>query len=466
MTGQFVSPLVAKEIRALLPAAAACVATMVLSAAVSVWPLSEFGLVAYLLGIAALAGLSMGHEYAHRTLGMLLSLPVRRERLLLIKLSVLGVTLLMVSALGSIAVLPRLRAPETIRMAFVLAPMVGVCVGPWLTMACHSAIAGAAFTLALPGALITLIQLAHIAVFRQVAPIEVETPALWAGSAALCAIGAIAGWRTFMQLEAIEGMSPAVGLLRWPRSAETSSAGVFSTGHPIWLLVKKEIRLQEVALVVACVYLLCRVAAGSLQPVLPRAQEAFNLLSVFYAMLVALLIGAVASAEERQLGTLEWQLLLPVSSRKQWVVKVAVVVSLALLLALALPAMLVSAYSGQGAVGVVAAAIAGLYVSSTCSTGLWAMVLSLPFWFGAVSLVIALRVWLAPLMGHTVRLPEIRFESPLETSMLATFLALLLWLAFRNHRSADRGSGRFWVQGLWLIAGLTAGTIVTIVVAR
>ena len=38
--------------------------------------------------------------------------------------------------------------------------------------------------------------------------------------------------------------------------------------------------------------------------------------------MLALLIGSLASAEERQLGTLEWQGLLPMASWKQWAAKV------------------------------------------------------------------------------------------------------------------------------------------------
>jgi hypothetical protein len=471
MSGRSLSVLAAKEVRALLPATAACIATMMLSAAVQVWPLSELGFVAYLLGIAALGGLSMGHEYGHRTLGMLLSQPVRRERLLLVKLSVLSVTLLIVSVLGAIVTLPRLRAPETIRMAFVLAPMIGVCVAPWLTMACRSAIAGAAFTLALPGTLITLIQLAYLMAFRHIAPIEIETPALWAGCAGLCAIGAISGWRTFMQLEAIEGTGPRLGVPEWFRRGETAGASAHATSHPIWLLVKKELHLQPIALLVAGLYVLGWIAARSLKPAFPESNDVFDLLTAFYTLMVTLLIGAVAGAEERQLGTLEWQVLLPVSSSRQWAVKVVTVLTVTLVLALGLPALLTSAhiFSGRGCglgFTVVALAVTALYVSSACNNALSGMLMSLTTVCAGIWAITMLRVELTARLGRTPGVSLIRFDTVHEPLMASVFLVALLWLARDNHRSADRDRRRLWRQGAWLASSLAVGMIIAVLAAR
>ena len=55
-----------------------------------------------------------------------------------------------------------------------------------------------------------------------------------------------------------------------------------------------------------------------------------------------LLAGSLASAEERQLGTLEWHALLPMSARTQWMVKVGVTVGVACALGMALPTALAS----------------------------------------------------------------------------------------------------------------------------
>ena len=52
------------------------------------------------------------------------------------------------------------------------------------------------------------------------------------------------------------------------------------------------------------------------------------------------LIGALASAEERHMGTLGWQTMLPVAAWQQLAVKTAVALTLSLLLAFALPLLL------------------------------------------------------------------------------------------------------------------------------
>lgn len=52
-----------------------------------------------------------------------------------------------------------------------------------------------------------------------------------------------------------------------------------------------------------------------------------------------MLIGALASAEERGLGTLHWQMLQPYAAWKQWTIKVATALTLTALLGVALPAL-------------------------------------------------------------------------------------------------------------------------------
>ena len=55
-----------------------------------------------------------------------------------------------------------------------------------------------------------------------------------------------------------------------------------------------------------------------------------TLATLLHAGAIPLLAGSLASAEERQLGTRDWQGLLPVAAWRQWAVKVAVVLLLSL----------------------------------------------------------------------------------------------------------------------------------------
>jgi len=45
-------------------------------------------------------------------------------------------------------------------------------------------------------------------------------------------------------------------------------------------------------------------------------------------------------------------------------------------------------------------------------------------------------------------------------SLAGGLLALLLWFAFRNHRSAERGASRVWWQAIWMAGYLVTGVSV------
>ena len=98
-------------------------------------------------------------------------------------------------------------------------------------------------------------------------------------------------------------------------------------------------------------------------------------LTGLYGGIVTVLIGSLASAEERDFGTLESQLLLPIASSTQWAVKVGVTLGLALLFAVGVPALIVGS-NGRAirinewyACAILILAVMSLYVSSLCSTG-------------------------------------------------------------------------------------------------
>lgn len=395
MTGAAPVPLrfVAKEIRALSLPFVACLAAM--AAAVAGRQFAEFDIPAYILGAAALGALSIGHEYSHRTVALLLSQPVPRQRLLLVKLGVLAATLVALWVAGNLLLFRGERVTESVRLGFTLLPLVGgLCVAPWLTMLCRSPIAGTVFTVGLPGVLLTVSQLLYVAAYGRVPPTEFELAVVWRGTLTCCAVGAIMTWRLFMRLEAIDGPGPNVHLphwLRW-RAAESVMAPALTRPHPIWLLVKKELRLQQMAFAVVGVSVLGWFTLVSSLRV-TRIDDVFIALAFVGGALIAMLIGSLASADERQLGTLEWQLLLPVATWKQWTVKVATTLGLALLLSLGVPALLAAITPGlsmprgrpqlQLAGVVTLLTVSSLYVSSLSTSGLRALLVSLPVIVGA-----------------------------------------------------------------------------------
>lgn len=487
-----------KELRALAVPWLACLATI---AAAAVLGGRWRGLVqtVYVLSAAALGALSIGHEYSHRTITLLLSQPVRRQRLLIEKLSVLGVLLLTLFAAAILLLFyaTGLRSGgghSSERAALLLLPVLcGFLLAPWLTMLCRSAVAGAVFSLAIPGLLLTLGEVLGVLKYGRASVAEDFRMAIvWGGTLSLCAVGGVMGWRTFMRLEAIEGSGPDVQLPRWLRRSGTVSAAPGLTKRDaVWLLVEKELRLQQLPLALSALYLVAWAAVASLRYLAPELREVFNFISFFYCGLLSMLIGSLACAEERQMGTLEWQSLLPMATSKQWAVKVGVVLSLALVLALGLPMLLADVEQllppglrleplGPLMLAVIVLTTGGLYVSSLCGSGLWALLMSLP---AMLAVIVFVRVVTEPLGAaafttvlHLSRVESWRLVATLAVQrsttiavgvlLTAGLLAVVLRFALANQRSADRAPVRVLKQVIGIAACLTiAQTLLALAVA-
>ena len=487
MTRTALLPLaVFKEVRALAVPWLACLAAMVAPVVVDVpRALGGISVLAYFLGAAALGALSIGHEYTGRTLGLLLSLPARRRRLLLIKLGVLAAMLLVLWVVADTLVFrgPRESQAENLA-ASVLAVLCALFLAPWLTMACRNPIAGTVFTMAIPGVLLTVGELIGAATYGRGPETDALRMAiLWWGTLGLCAIGASASWRMFMRLEAIDGRDPDVRLpqwLQWPAPASTAASS-FRKRNPMWLLVKKELRLQQMTLVVAGLYVFAWlvIASASSKAFVPHVDDALTILTFFYVGLVALLIGSLASAGERQLRTLEWQVLLPPGTSLQWALKMGVVLGLAMLLAIGLPAVSASIYSATNplqflrpelAVIIVLLTAGSLYVSSLCNSGLWALLMSMTATCGTVTLVGVAIAQVTVARVESLRVaggmaprdygPRPLVLTPLLALFIAGLIAVLLRFAFTNHRSAEPAASRVWKQAILMAVFAATGVMI------
>jgi hypothetical protein len=239
------------------------------------------------------------------------------------------------------------------------------------------------------------------------------------------------------------------------------------------------------------------------------AGQSFASLAALYTWLLAMLIGASASAEERALGTREWQMLQPYPFWKQWLIKVVTIGALALTLGNGLAAVMESAFplirdsgsawpismpgprlgglflpgglSSAGTVVVLIAAVS-LYASSISSGGLRALLVALPFsivlrslyayaLFGAYRLegMVLDSVYGASSMPFWRQLPtasaadfrwaNLAYEWTGAIALIG-FLALTLGLASRNHRSAEHGTARAgqmaWIAVYALVSGMFA----------
>ena len=210
--------------------------------------------------------------------------------------------------------------------------------------------------------------------------------------------------------------------------------------------------------------------------------------TLFHLGMIPLLAGSMASAEERQLGTLEWQVLLPMAGWTQWMVKVATAIGVALILTLGLPTLLLSfttspevhsevarLTSATIAYFVVPMVVAGLYISSLSPNGLRALLTSVPVMFVLIGLTTRSYSGRA---NSTLLFTRMRWRwiysewtagrvdpyvdayvrhygwAPDVLLILACMgvLGLLLRFALTNHRLAERGSGRVWKQMMRLVA--------------
>jgi hypothetical protein len=137
-------------------------------------------------------------------------------------------------------------------------------------------------------------------------------------------------------------------------------------------------------------------------------------------------------------------LLQPIAAWRQWLVKVAVTMTLALLLGFAMPALLIGDGPGVGLLSVagnlstvIVLLVAGsLYLSSLSNSGVVAMAWTLPA--GMVALILGQAAGRITLRAFGVPLDDPDTIVFLVRTVTALLVPLLLWLAFRNHRSLER----------------------------
>ena len=349
----------------------------------SLFPLGMF---AYIAGSLALGAHVIGHEFTNRTLASLLVQPCRRSSMLLTKASVLAVMLMALGFIARIVLFQSLaRALGNFpRYPTLYLPLIGgFCVVPYLTMRLRSQMAGVVFTASIPGMTYVLALLCGVIIYgtgtaaAKALALAVWIPAIWIVAAA----GAVLSARSFMRLQATEGGREELRLPRWFTVTDASP-----TGPPLWMLAKKELRLQQMTFAMVAVYAPIWTAltvAGRLNVDFGR-EFPMHGVGILYFALLPLLMGSLASAQERQFGMLQSQAMLPVSRAQQWAVKASVVLLLALVLGVVLPWFVFAPpHISRAAFWPLAATIVllttwSLYISSWCGSGITALALLLP----------------------------------------------------------------------------------------
>lgn len=426
------------------------------------------------LATVAMGAAMFGHEFTHRTVPLMLVQPVARCELWQRKMAVLaaamGVPLLLRLA-GPILHGNALTTLSFAGLMSVSAILYGLTVAPWLTLMSRSVLAGTVFTACLP---VITWQATSVAVALAYGLEGVNASAMPVTQnvfALLTVLQWIAapflGYRAFRRLQATD--SP-VTVIRLPRllrrtpKADTVRRG----GGALTRLIGKELRLLAPAYVVAGLYLLICGTDFIIQSLWPYPKSGplvsqFTLVATFiYVGLGSLLVGTLACAEERQAGTLQWQLIQPLTVWKQWGVKTSVTFVVALAFVALVPLAILWGGGAQDwanppvwqmlafVLQVGALCTLGLYVSSLAGSTIRAMLWAIPTAFILETLVVGwvdspanrawVSNWLLPfeIEGRTFACPGGIAALTLWTLLGIGFFAVPLVCAYHNFRRQDQ----------------------------
>lgn len=340
-----------------------------------------------------IAAIPFGSEYQNRTLPGLLSQPVPRSDWWTLKMGLPALAL----ALHWAVYLLTQRAcahPVSVTHGAVLLVVGAVAWAstPWWTFLSRGLLPGLVFSLTVP--LITLIVLAMAsdalsnADTTRVGPLTYDEAVFlaltWIAAPAYAIAAYRLGRRRWMQLEAPDQPLGEGGVLSLPMFR--GQRGSVSRRLPVGVqLVAKEFRLQTATLLMGVAALVAGIVNAL--PVDALRSQVFYLQGGFLMISLATLVlaGATTVAEERRLGTLDGQLLAPVSRGWQWLFKVVVA-----LVPASIMGTLVVAYAPPLAIGfhdvlsreMLVILLAGLFataclVSSTSTNSLRALLVSL-----------------------------------------------------------------------------------------
>ncbi|NBV25490.1 MAG: hypothetical protein EBS05_26720, partial [Proteobacteria bacterium] len=355
----------AKEARALLPFWAACAAWITLPFCLSLRDPASYAFSGFIFACGVLGPVSVGHEFAHGTLGTLLALPIPRSQIWREKLMVTGTALVSLSVLlvGLIQGTERWSLiigrepsldPGTLVLfcaVVLMIPILGFCTGPALTLITRNSLGGGALTVCIP----LLLQIGGVVVFAGIRklsgadefPVEIEGKMLMSYALGVGTVYSVlvyrSGWQWFERPEDAPlnhrelalPASLAQRLSGWTSYLLPARRGVMTS------LLRKELRLQQPAFLVAAFFLAFWLTSGVLKFIYPPLDASLLLMpAIFLCLAVPVTVGIVSTAEERSLGIHEWLLTLPVSARRQWWIKVLVAISVNAVLGLALPVAL------------------------------------------------------------------------------------------------------------------------------
>jgi len=310
----------------------------------------------FIAGIPLLAVLALGNEFQYRTLSLWLSQPCGRMQLWAEKLIVsfaAAVLAFVAYALGSLSFIWTQRDFK-LAVAAIVWVIVTVASATFWTLAARSTLGGLALS--------TLVF--EFAVFVLFGPDMEQALSSASNVAAISALGICyaglmlwLGARKLARFQVTGGGSGDDLLMTGPAVLPGVLAGWFRCrpSGAFLNLIRKEFRLLRplwlIALLVV-VYLACLAMFRRLPDLdeqtrtrapITLSRVAQFLPVVLFPYLMAILAGALSLGEERTSGTQAWHMTLPVSARRQWLIKLGMALLAGLVCAVLLPLLVVIA---------------------------------------------------------------------------------------------------------------------------
>jgi len=395
------SPLLRKEIRLLLPfwgiALALAVVPVFATPLHDWWRVDDtcfwlFGFGLTLLGLAP-----FGQEFGWGTFSIMLAQPIERRRIwktkLLLLLAAGAVVFVAFAICIHVQLVANLRA-EAQRMldinqisaaqaavlkgahpsefdsavmrsfALLLTVLTG---GLWTTLLFRQTGAALWFTILIPGVLIVIMEGIFHASSNAVMEIAVDLVLVFYAFA-----GFAGARRMFARAQDSQWLGETIAVMSLKSTKVHDDSAAPRRKAAIRALVRKEFQSHQISLLIAFGLLVLHICTLIFRHfyVMPRSSEfrfAVEAVPLLW-LLIPWLMGCVAIAEERKLGTMEGQLCLPVNRRTQFAIKLIVVFVLGTIVGGGMPALLES-------LGTLAGIHSGL-VTSTSGNGIYLFTLA------------------------------------------------------------------------------------------
>ena len=290
----------------------------------------------FFLGIPLLATLSIGNEFQHRTLSLWLTQPLSRMQLWREKMIVMCSAALS-AALVSGAVMLLVTWPDmrpTYKLAAIVYVLVTVASATLWTLAARSTLGA----LALFSGLLFLGSLFSGGISEpprpgqpQVVPSLAATVTIIPAGLCLAALMLWLGARRFARFQLAGGAADGDLLMAGPAFMPAALAAWFRprAAGALLNLIRKEFRLLRplwaiellVVLYVACLAMFRLLPAPPVPE--PRTVLQWAIFGPLVSVCIAIagLAGILSLGEEKTSGTHAWHMTLPISSRRQWLVK-------------------------------------------------------------------------------------------------------------------------------------------------